>query len=386
MFAALMRKELLSLRRDPHALGALFVMPAVFIVVMSLALAQLYTPPVATLAYAIDAGGESGAITRFAQQWSATHGQPRPLPADPAEALRRAELAYIIELAPDFGTVVAAPAVAKAPVVRLTAEPGLDRGAFRTLQAELASTIGEMRADALVAQLTSLMPSGSHTIWPFIDTRQIGAGGEHPSSVQHNVPAWLVFGMFFVVIAIAGLFVQEQHDGTLARLASVGVPNAVQVFAKALPYVGVNLLQAAAMLAVGACVLPWFGADALSLAGIDWLALVAVVLCISVAAIGLALFIACLARSHAQANAFGPLTNIIMAAIGGIMVPTFVMPPAMQAVSRLSPMNWALEGLQGVLLRHGSLLEVLPWAARLVLFGLVCLWLASVLFARRLNP
>lgn len=386
MLAALMRKELLSLRRDPHALGALFVMPALFIVVMSLALANLYTPPVSSLAYSLDIAAESGATQRFAEQWIAAHGAPSPQPADPRDALRRGQLAYIIEVTPDFGPVIAAPSVAKAPVVRLIAEPGLDRGAFRTLQAELASTVGELRADALIAQLTSLMPSGRHSILPFIESRQLGAGTARPSSVQHNVPAWLVFGMFFVVIAIASLFVQEQHDGTLARLASMGVPNSVQIVTKALPYVGVNLLQAVAMLAVGAFVLPWFGSEALSLRDINWLALCVVIVCISVAAIGLALLIACLARSHAQANAFGPLTNIIMAAIGGIMVPTFVMPPAMQTISQLSPMNWALEGMQTVLLRHGDVLEVLPWAARLALFGLVSLLIAGALFPRRLTP
>jgi ABC-2 type transport system permease protein len=37
--------------------------------------------------------------------------------------------------------------------------------------------------------------------------------GPRPTAMQKNVPAWLVFGMFFVVAPIAGLFVEERACG-----------------------------------------------------------------------------------------------------------------------------------------------------------------------------
>ena len=43
------------------------------------------------------------------------------------------------------------------------------------------------------------------------------------TAVQQSVPAWLIFGMFFVVIPIAGVLIQERNDGTLTRLATFGV-------------------------------------------------------------------------------------------------------------------------------------------------------------------
>jgi hypothetical protein len=61
MLLALIRKELLALVRDPHALAALFLMPAAFIVIMSLALQNLYAPACAA------------ASLRHRQR----HGQPR---------------------------------------------------------------------------------------------------------------------------------------------------------------------------------------------------------------------------------------------------------------------------------------------------------------------
>ncbi|MGC3961887.1 MAG: hypothetical protein QM803_00805 [Rhodocyclaceae bacterium] len=44
MLRALMAKELRALLRDIHGLGALFVMPLVFIVIMSLALKDVLQP------------------------------------------------------------------------------------------------------------------------------------------------------------------------------------------------------------------------------------------------------------------------------------------------------------------------------------------------------
>jgi ABC-2 type transport system permease protein len=58
------------------------------------------------------------------------------------------------------------------------------------------------------------------------------------------------------------------------------------------------------------------------------------------------------------------------------MVPRFVMPAAMQAWTRISPMDWALEGFHQVMLRHGGILDILPAAAALTAFGLVALGIA----------
>lgn len=387
MLAALIRKEILALVRDPHALAALFVMPAAFIVVMSLALANLYAPALDRLAYAVDAGEQTPAARRLVADWARSHGAAQPLPVDAAEALRSGRLAYLLRLEAGLADALAKLTPPAAPVVRLRAEPGLDAGAFRALQAELAATTGELRAALIQASLSGESPGTPQSIAPFLAAERASDDTLRPTNaVQQNVPAWLVFGMFFVVTAISSLFVQEQANGTLARLTALGVPQGLQILAKALPYAAVNAVQAALMLAVGTWLMPRLGSPGLSLAGIHWPALILVLAATSLAAIGFALLLACLVRTHAQANTLGPLCNLLMAAFGGIMVPTFAMPATMQALARLSPMNWGLEGLLTVLLRHGSLAEAAPWALHLALFGLVALTAAGYLFSRRIAP
>lgn len=384
MMLALLRKEMLALSRDPHALAALFIMPAIFIVVMSLALKNVYTPPMDRLDYGIDVREPSIAATRFVEHWEKTHGLARKLGSDWQTALSRGKLAYVLVLEKDLMPALVSPQAPQNPVVRLFTEPGLAQSALRSLQAELAGAVSEMRAAAQAAMLgESATPPVA--IDAFIASEVSGDKKVVLNAVQQNVPAWLAFGMFFVVTAISSLFIQEQRDGTLARLVSIGAPARKLILAKALPYLLINAIQAALMLAVGVELMPLLGGDALSLAGIHWPALLMVLASLSVAAIGFALLIACAVRTHAQANTVGPMLNILMAALGGVMVPTMVMPAMMQQIAAWSPMNWGLEGLLSVLVRDGAIADAWPWAARLLIFGGVSLMLASVFFSRRIR-
>jgi len=385
MMMALLRKEMLALRRDPHALAALFIMPAIFIVIMSLALKNMYSPPMDTLNYSFDVREQTPLARHFVQDWEKTHGAARKLEDHWQVSLNRGQLAYVLVLEAGLAEALAAPPPPARAVVRLLTEPGLGQSVLRTLQAETAGAVGELRAAALAGPRGS-SSSPSATIRPFIASEVAGNVAVKPNAVQQNVPAWLAFGMFFVVTAISSLFIQEQRDGTLARLVSMGVPARSLILAKALPYLAINGIQAVLMLAVGVLLMPLLGGDALSLVGIHWPALLLVLTSLSIAAIGFALLIACLARTHAQANTLGPMCNILMAALGGIMVPTFVMPAAMQQLAVLSPMNWGLEGLLTVLVRHDDMADAAPWAFRLVIFGGVTLLLASTLFSRRIKP
>ncbi|GAB2885328.1 ABC transporter permease [Uliginosibacterium flavum] len=384
MLAALIRKEILALLRDPHGLAALFVMPVLFIVIMSLALKDYYSPSTKSLAYAIvnlDAGPQAQTL---ASQWRTQHGSPATLPADWRAALLSGHLQYVLEIAPDFSTAISAMSTPPGVKAHLLAEPGLEHAALRSIEAELAASTGELRADALQERFMGLTSAGGNSIRKLVSAERVAAS-VRPTAVQQNVPAWLVFGMFFVITAIASLFVQEARDGTLARLHTIGVPRNIQILSKALPYLAVNGLQAALMLAVGVWLMPLLGGDRLQLAGIHWPALLLMLASISAAAIGFALALACLVRTHAQAAALGAMCNILMAAIGGIMVPAFVMPPVMQAAAAFSPMNWGLEGLLQVLLRDGGIAAVLPYAARLVGFAALMWLAATLLFQRRMK-
>jgi ABC-2 type transport system permease protein len=396
MLLALIKKELLALIRDVHGLAALFMMPAVFIVIMSLALKDVYDPPVKTLPYAIENRDSGTLATKLVDEWKKRHGDPQPDSADWSDRVQSGKLSYALVIEKGFSDALVKQQAEGGIQLRLVTDPGLEGGVFAANKAELVMIASEMRARALLEASRMAAARGrpaaagkpadevAVSAQGLVDAERLAAGSR-PSAVQQNVPAWLVFGMFFVVASLSNLFLQERQCGALARLASLGVPVGMMIWSKALPYLVINGLQAALMLAVGVWLMPVLGGDALSLQGIHWGALLFILLAVSMAAIGLALALASLVRTQAQAATMGPVVNILMAAIGGVMVPKFVMPDVMQRIAEFSPMNWGLEGMLAVLLRGSDMSGVLMPAAKLIGFAVLMMIIAVLLFRRRVS-
>ena len=153
--------------------------------------------------------------------------------------------------------------------------------------------------------------------------------------------------------------------------------------AKLLPYFLINQLQFVVMLLLGRYLLPLLGVPPLLLNGPLWpYALLAVA--VSLAALGYALLVSVLAKSTEHAVVLGGGGIIIMAALGGIMVPAYVMPEAMQALARLSPMAWGLDAFQQLLLNRAGVGGIAAYLQLLLLFAAACLLLAVWLYRRQL--
>lgn len=389
MFFALAKKELLALSRDLHGLAALFLLPMVFIVVMSMALKDVYSPRVQAMRYAVVNQDHSSLAERLVKAWIDEHGAPEVLP-DPdvwQDAVRAGKLKYVLKVDAGFAqSLDNDPEEEHAEKVHFLAEPGLDQGLFESTYVSLVMHVAKLRTEGMLTQLgvEGDTAKASKALFSSSLVAAQRAGKQaRPSSVQQSVPGWLVFGMFFVVASIAGLFVDERSCGALSRLRSLGVTPVTLLAAKVVPYMFVNGIQAFLMLSVGIWLMPLLGGDGLSLQGIDWSALLLVLMSISAAAVSLALAIACLVRSHAQASTLGPILNVLMAALGGIMVPLFVMPEVMQQIAAYSPMNWGLEALLDVMLRGSDVSAVLPRIGRLCTFAVLMLTGAYLIVSKK---
>ncbi|MEI7432405.1 MAG: ABC transporter permease, partial [Betaproteobacteria bacterium] len=205
------------------------------------------------------------------------------------------------------------------------------------------------------------------------------------SAVQQSVPAWLIFSMFFVVIPLSAIFITERRDGTLQRLKSQQVSFVHILAGKLLPFCLINQIQAVLMVLVGIYLVPLAGGEALALPD-SWLALWLIALAVSFAAVGWALLVATLTRTSEQATVIGGVGNILMGAVGGIMVPKMVMPVAMQPLTALSPMAWALEGFHNVMLRNAGIDGILTCASALLAFAVVMLSAALLIYWQRSRP
>jgi ABC-2 type transport system permease protein len=201
---------------------------------------------------------------------------------------------------------------------------------------------------------------------------------KRPTAAQQNVPAWALFGMFFIVVPLSGSLIRERQTGTLRRLMTMPVSPLTILAGKLCAYVLVCLAQFALMLGAGCYLLPLLGTSGLVLDH-QILSLAPIALAAALAAAGYGLMVGTLARSYEQASMFGAVSVVIAAALGGIMIPVYVMPRYMQEFSRVSPLAWGLNAFQDVLVRGGDLGSASREITLLLVFFIVTIttsWLA----------
>ena len=92
---------------------------------------------------------------------------------------------------------------------------------------------------------------------------------------------------------------------------------------------------------------------------------------------------AALAKTEAQVNSLSVLLSITLAALGGMMVPTFVMPGFMKTLSLFTPHAWALAGYHDAIIRGLGVTGVLPEAG--VLLGFAALFFSIALWRFRFD-
>ena len=178
-----------------------------------------------------------------------------------------------------------------------------------------------------------------------------------PNAAQHNVPAWTIFAMFFVVLSLGGSVVREKINGSFVRLKTLPTSYVIALLSKQLTYLCVTMLQTAVIFAIGIWLFPCLNLPALHLPG-DWAALFLVTLICGWCAVSYAICVGVFARTQEQANGFGAISILILAVIGGLMVPGFVMPDGMRNLMNASPLHWCLEAYYGLFLEGGKLSDV----------------------------
>jgi ABC-2 type transport system permease protein len=74
---------------------------------------------------------------------------------------------------------------------------------------------------------------------------------------------------------------------------------------------------------------------------------------------------------------------VILAAMGGVWIPIYVMPEFLQKISRFSPLNWGLESFNDLFLRDTSTLAILPELLKLIGFSAVTLVVSFLIHKSR---
>lgn len=205
-----------------------------------------------------------------------------------------------------------------------------------------------------------------------------------PNAVQHNIPAWAIFSIFFIVLPLAGSIINERSEGLFIRMRTFPGSYLSILSGKLFVYFIVAFIQFALVLAVGKYVLPLLGLPVLNM-GTHLFSLIILTATLALAAVGYGLLVGTVFNTPQQSAVFGGISILIMSALGGIWVPLNIMPPVMQTISSLSPLNWALMGYYELFIKGGDWYAIQFQVLKLLLFFIVALAISYRLYKLKIR-
>ena len=171
---------------------------------------------------------------------------------------------------------------------------------------------------------------------------------------------WAVLGC---LMGFGVSLVLERTRGTLQRLQAAPISAAAILAGKAL---ACALTQIAVMTLLLSIAHLFF-----KVAIPQPLSLIAAVLAVTICFSGLMTLMAAIAQTEQAVNGMGWAVMMVLAMIGGSMIPLFMMPEWLQTVSHISPIKWGILSLEGALWRDFSSSEMLLPLGILIVTGLL---------------
>lgn len=426
---ATIRKEWLLLLRDKAGLALLFAMPIILITVMALIQDAPFKDYQEVKFDILTVDNDQGRLGRYIREGLGNSGQfnvidslnNQPVNEETAKALigeghykisiiiPKGSTAEIVsnanKIVNDISKRMGIPAqlpvkavAADSLAVQLYFDPAAKKAFKSAIHQALDNFLTQVQTDLLLEriqmQLKSKDSAAATDTFPAIKLKAVGLQETNlgksqqidviSNSVQHNVPAWSIFAMFFIVIPIAGNMIREREDGSLVRMKLIPGNYLSILSGKLLFFVGICVVQFYLMIAVGIYGMPLLDLPALQL-GVDHLAGFITAVSIGITATAYGILIGTIFKTPNQALNFGAISIVILSAIGGIWIPLEIMPENIQMIGRLSPLSWGLDAINDVYLRNGNVSFIMPDILRLLACGLIMLGIGAWVEQRRIS-
>ena len=244
----------------------------------------------------------------------------------------------------------------------------------------IAASISMATAAGVVSAFAVDLAEGLGLVAPeFIDFRSNVRFNPTLNARDFTIPAQLGFIIYQVTLAMASLgLARERELGTLEQLMVTPLRRIELAVGKAIPAIAIGMVNFAAMLAISRLLfdVPMNGSVLL-------LAALTLLFVAAVANWGVAL--SSISRTQQQAILLVFIQAMVEITLSGYLVPVKNLPPVLQAISRLSPLQHYLTIVRGVMLKGVGWQALWPEAAALATLGVAIGTLALRSVIRRLD-
>jgi ABC-2 type transport system permease protein len=200
-----------------------------------------------------------------------------------------------------------------------------------------------------------------------------GEGYDNVNGAEQAVPGMAVMSGFFLVGIVAFGFLREHGFGTWDRLrATPAKPSEIMV-GKLVPYLGLAVLQQAAVFAAGALFFD------LHLSG-SLVALILVSMALACCLVAIGVMTVALTSTMQQVTIIQNLGAMLWAGVGGAFASVAMLPTWIAAWSPVVPSYWAMRGYRSVILDGGDIGEVALPIGVLLAFAAGCFVITALRF------
>jgi ABC-2 type transport system permease protein len=191
-----------------------------------------------------------------------------------------------------------------------------------------------------------------------------------------SFPQAMMWGVLGCVAGFSSSIVRETTLGTMTRLLIAPIAK-WQILAGKATACFLTVVLVVALLTTLGVLLPN------GLRPNSYPLLAVATICVAVCFVGIMMAFSVLGRTEQSVSGVGWAINMVMAMLGGAMIPVMFMPSFMQPLSFVSPIKWGILAIEGAIWRQFSFQEMLLPCGILLAVGLVGFAIGTTVMNRR---
>jgi ABC-type Na+ efflux pump permease subunit len=208
-------------------------------------------------------------------------------------------------------------------------------------------------------------------------TSVVGEKNDTKLGLIQAVAGTAILMLLFSVAGVGTSILEEKENGTINRLLYSPLKGSTILYGKMLFAFFISIIQLTAMFLFAWLI---FNMDL----SVNIPALILMIIATAFAVSSLGIFLAAVAKTRQQAQNLSTIIILIMSAIGGSMIPLFIMPAILQKIALLSVNYWGIQGFYDIFWRYLPLEEILPKILILLGIGIIMTLASIKLFQKRI--
>ncbi len=210
-----------------------------------------------------------------------------------------------------------------------------------------------------------------------VKIEQVKGETESSPMLIHAVAGTAVMTLLFAVAGMGASLLDEKEKGTLKRLLLTPIHPVFIFFGKMLAGIIISIIQLSVMFLFANIA---FGLEIFEVLPALFIMITATAFACST----FGLLIASIATTRKQVEGMSSAIVLLMSAIGGSMIPSFIMPEFMQNMSAFTVNYWSIQGMYDIFWRDLPMSDVLKNVYVLVGIGILFVGISLPLYKRNI--